>query len=38
VFLVPQGNLKAARAGGDHGLRLVPVSSFDDALASLERP
>jgi Lon-like protease len=36
VFLVPEGNLKAARAGGDHGLQLVPVSSFDDALASLE--
>ena len=38
VFLVPMGNLKAARAGGDHGLELVPVSSFDDALAYLERP
>jgi Lon-like protease len=37
VFLVPEGNLKAARAGGDHGLQLVPVSSFDDALAYLER-
>src|SRR5262245_62416161 len=36
VFLVPQGNLRAARAGGDHGLELVPVSSFDDALAYLE--
>jgi PDZ domain-containing protein len=38
VFLVPVGNLKAARAGGDHGLELVPVSSFDDALAYLEQP
>jgi Lon-like protease len=38
LFLVPQRNLRAARAGGDHGLRLVPVSSFDDALAYLERP
>src|SRR5262245_11032880 len=38
VFLVPEGNLKAARAGGDHGLELVPVSSFDDALAYLQRP
>jgi PDZ domain-containing protein len=38
VFLVPMGNLKAARAGGDHGLELVPVSSFDDALAYLEQP
>ena len=37
VFLVPQGNLKAARAGGDHGLQLVPVASFDDALAYLQR-
>jgi PDZ domain-containing protein len=37
VFLVPEDNLKAARAGGDHGLQLVPVSSFDDALAYLER-
>lgn len=36
VFLVPQDNLKAARAGGDHGLELVPVSSFDDALAYLD--
>jgi Lon-like protease len=38
VFLVPEDNLGAARAGGDHGLDLVPVASFDDALASLERP
>ena len=38
VFLVPEGNLKAAREGGDHGLRLAPVSSFDDALAFLEQP
>ena len=38
VFLVPEGNLKAARSGGDHGLELVPVSSFDDALAYLQRP
>ena len=37
VFLVPQGNLKAARVGGDHGLELVPVSSFADALAYLQR-
>jgi len=37
VFLVPEGNLKAARAGGDHGLQLVPVASFDDALAYLQR-
>jgi Lon-like protease len=37
VFLVPEGNLDAARAGGDHGLRLVPVSSFDDALTRLQQ-
>jgi PDZ domain-containing protein len=36
VFLVPEDNLKAAREGGDHGLQLVPVSTFDDALAHLE--
>ena len=35
VFLVPEGNLEEARAGGDHGLELVPISSFDDALAYL---
>ena len=33
VFLVPEANLKAARVAGDDGLDLVPVSSFDDALA-----
>lgn len=38
VFLVPEGNMEAARAGGDHGVRLVPVSSFDDALARLPHP
>jgi Lon-like protease len=37
VFLVPEGNLEVARAGGDHGLRLVPVSSFDDALTRLQQ-
>jgi PDZ domain-containing protein len=35
VFLVPQGNMRAARASGDHGLELVPVATFDDALAYL---
>jgi hypothetical protein len=25
----------AARASGDHGLELVPVATFDDALAYL---
>ena len=36
VFLVPQGNMKAARASGGHGLELVPVATFDDALAYLK--
>ena len=35
VFLVPQGNMMAARATGGHGLELVPVATFDDALAYL---
>ena len=36
VFLVPEGNEVAARAAGDHGLELVPVATFDDALAYLD--
>ncbi len=36
VFLVPKGNLDEARAAGDHGARVVPVSSFQDALDYLE--
>jgi PDZ domain-containing protein len=35
VFLVPQGNMGAARASGGHGLELVPVATFDDARAYL---
>jgi PDZ domain-containing protein len=35
VFLVPQGNMTAARASGGHGLELVPVATFDDALSYL---
>jgi Lon-like protease len=35
VFLVPEGNEEAARASGDHGLELVPVATFDEALAYL---
>jgi PDZ domain-containing protein len=35
AFLAPQGNAEAARASGDHGLELVPVATFDDALAYL---
>ena len=27
--------MKAARASGGHGLELVPVATFDDALAYL---
>ena len=37
VFLVPHGNMKAALAAGDHGMELVEVPSFDDALAYLQR-
>jgi PDZ domain-containing protein len=36
VFLVPEGNVDAALASGDHAMELVPVASFDDALAYLE--
>jgi PDZ domain-containing protein len=36
VFLVPRGNMRAARASGSHGLELVPVATFDDALAYLK--
>ena len=36
VFLVPVDNLEGARSLGDPGLELVPVASFDDALAYLE--
>ncbi len=32
VFLVPKGNLEEARVAGDHGVRLVPVSTFQDAV------
>ena len=35
VFLVPQGNMQAARATGGHGLELVPIATFDDAIAYL---
>jgi PDZ domain-containing protein len=38
VFLVPEGNLEEARRAGDHGLELVPIESFDDALAYLNGP
>ena len=32
VFLVPQGDVAAARAVGGDGMALVPVSSFQDSL------
>jgi PDZ domain-containing protein len=32
VFLLPRDNLRAARAAGDHGLELVPVATFEEAL------
>ena len=35
VFLVPQGDVAAARAVGGDGMALVPVSSFQDALDCL---
>ena len=35
VLIIPRENLAAARAVGDSDLQLVPVSSFDDALAFL---
>ncbi len=36
VFLVPKDNLREARRVGDHGLELVVVQTFEDALAYLE--
>lgn len=36
VLLLPQGNLEQARSVGDRGVELVPVSSFEDALAWLQ--
>jgi len=35
VFLVPEGNLEEARAA-DHGLELIAVGSFEEAIAYLE--
>ena len=35
VLILPRGNLAEARAAGDHGVRLVPVDTFDDAVAAL---
>lgn len=36
VFLVPKENVREARAAEDHGLELVVVETFDDALGYLE--
>jgi PDZ domain-containing protein len=36
VFLVPEANMEAARALGGHGLELVPVATFDDAITYLD--
>jgi PDZ domain-containing protein len=36
VFLVPAGNIAAARAAGDDGIVLIPVSSFQDAVDRLQ--
>lgn len=36
VFLVPKDNAAEARATGDHGMTLVSVSSFGDALDYLQ--
>ena len=36
VFLVPADNMAAARAAGDDGIVLIPVSSFQDAVDRLE--
>lgn len=35
VLLLPKGNLAGARAAGIGGIELVPVGTFDDALAWL---
>ncbi len=37
AFLLPKGNVEQARAAGAEGMQLVPVGSFEDALAYLER-
>ena len=35
VLILPRGNLEEARQAGDQDVRLVPVDTFDDALAAL---
>jgi PDZ domain-containing protein len=36
LFLLPRADLAEARAAGVEGVRLVPVSTFDEAVAALE--
>jgi PDZ domain-containing protein len=36
LFLVPADNIAAARAAGDDGIVLIPVSSFQDAVDRLQ--
>jgi PDZ domain-containing protein len=36
VFLLPQGNYAEAKAAAGDGMRLVPVSTFQDALGYLQ--
>jgi PDZ domain-containing protein len=36
LFLVPEGNLQEAREAGGDDMRLVPVSTFEEALGFLE--
>ncbi len=37
VFLVPHDNWAEAQAAGDHGMTLIEVSTFQDALDSLQK-
>lgn len=37
VFLVPAANCAEAADGDDHGMRLVEVSTLDDAIGALEK-
>jgi PDZ domain-containing protein len=37
VFLVPHDNWAEAQAAGDHGMTLIEVSTFQDALDSLQQ-
>lgn len=36
ILLLPEANLSEARSIGDRGVELVPVATFDDALAYLQ--